>query len=261
LYPQPGRAWKLTPWALVAIRSCGYRGAPPRGVDVKPPPGIPEIRDFRPFLGIFPKMGFLATFRPGSYRAKMPKNVEKWRFLAFLTIFSENAGKTRFFGVLGLKRPFLALLGLLAQGFYINPSGALPRGRGSPPRGLGGLGTRVPGDRGGPETSGIPDPGIGVWKPLPPGRGGPGRPRDQSREAPRVGFYINPSRRGPAVPGRGPGVPKVAPVPRGGSGRPPRRSWDCPSPGGTPAGNRGRGSPHRGRGEDPLLLPEEGRPV
>jgi len=156
-------------------------------------------------------MGLLATFRPGSYRAKMPKNVEKWRFLAFLTIFSENAGKTRFFGVLGLKRPFSALLGLLAQGFYINPSGALPRGRGSPPRGLGGLGTRVPGDRGGPETSGIPDPGIGVWKPLPPGRGapggpgtGPGRPREWGfTSTPRAGAPRSPREGKPPQGARG----------------------------------------------------------
>jgi len=206
-------------------------------------------------------MGVLATFWPGSYRAKMPKNVKKWRFLAFLTIFSENAGKTRFFGVLGLKRPFSALLGLLAQGFYINPSGALPRGRGSPPRGLEGLGTRVPGDQGGPETSGIPDPGIGVRKPLPPGRGGPGRPRDRSREAPRVGFYINPSRRGPAVPGGFPGSRKSRRGPAGAPGDLPGGPGTTPPREGPPPGTAGGGAPHRGRGEDPLLLPEEGRPV
>jgi len=163
-----------------------------------------------------------------------------------LAIFSENAGKTRFFGVLGLKRPFSALLGLLAQGFYINPSGPLPQGRGSPPRGLGGLGTRVPGDRGGPETSGIPDPEIGVRSPLPPGRGGPGRPRDRSREAPRVGFYINPSRRGPAVPRAGSGDPES----RGGAPRglrgPLREVLGPPLPGRGSPGEPREGEPPQG---------------
>jgi len=40
----------------------GNRGAPPRGVDVKPPPGDPGIRVFGPILGIFPKIGVSGSF-------------------------------------------------------------------------------------------------------------------------------------------------------------------------------------------------------
>jgi len=39
----------------------GYR-APARGVDVKPPPGDPEIRDFCPFLSILLKIGVPGPF-------------------------------------------------------------------------------------------------------------------------------------------------------------------------------------------------------
>jgi len=191
----------------------------------------------------------------------LPKNAEKCQILAIFVIFGQNAGKTRFFGLLGLKWPFSGLFGPGAQGFYINPRRARPGGRGTLPGAWepGDQGSRGPGGLG---TSGIPDPGSrGPGSPLPPGRGGLGRSRDRSREAPRTGFYINPSRRPPAVPGRGPGDSEShAGAPRG-SGRPPRRPWTTPSPGGTPRRYRGRGSPHRGRGEDPLLLPEEGRPV
>jgi len=35
--------------------SPGYRGAPARGVDVKPLPGVPGIRDFCPLFGDFPQ--------------------------------------------------------------------------------------------------------------------------------------------------------------------------------------------------------------
>jgi len=44
------------------------------------------------------------------------------------------------------------------------------------------------------------------------GRGAPGSPGTGVREPRRGGFYINPSRRGPAVPGGGPGGPSWARV-------------------------------------------------
>jgi len=91
--------------------------------------------------------------------------------------------------------------GAPGRGFYINPSrGRRARGPGpsgtlrDPP-----LGARAPG-------AGLRDPGIPggprTWSPGPPDRvpetppGLPGAPRP----LPRRGFYINPSRRGPAVP-------------------------------------------------------------
>jgi len=96
--------------------------------------------------------------------------------------------------------------GIPGRGFYINPS---PRGPEPRIRGPG-----VPGSRGAlPPGAGEPLPEAGILIPDP---GIPGRsrrpPREASRGAPApLGgapeglFYINPSRRGPAVPARGPG--------------------------------------------------------
>jgi len=131
-YPQPGRAWKPTPWTLVAPGGRRYRGAPPRGVDVK-----------QPLVG-----GPRGPGRPGGG----------------------------------------------SQG----PGGGTP-------------GTPVPRSR---IRDPDPWPGRPQGAPGDPGNGvpGPRRPR-------RGGFYINPSRRGPAVPGppgagrpgsRGPGEPSGA---------------------------------------------------
>jgi len=155
-------------------------------------------------------------------------------------------------GLFGQKRAFWAFFGPGAQGFYINPSGALPRGRGRPSRAPGAWG---PGSPGSGEVSGPPGsriPGIGVRSPLPPGRGGPGRPRDRSRRPRRVGFYINPSRRGPAVPGRGPGGPESrAGAPRG-LRRPPREVLRPPLPREGPARVPREGEPPQGaRGGSP----------
>jgi len=77
--------------------------------------------------------------------------------------FPEKCQKTGFLAVWAHKRPFWAFLALLAQGFYINPSGGGPGGLGSP-RGLpgpcpGGSRDPVPG------IPGIQDPRI----PLPRG--------------------------------------------------------------------------------------------
>jgi len=114
--------------------------------------------------------------------------------------------------------------------FYINPSGPLPRGRGSPAdvsadlRGDPGSGIRDPG---GPSGTGVPGaPGsLGLPEGVPlPWRGSPARPRGSGvPDTGRGGFYINPSRRGPAVP-RGPGSR------RGREGPPPEVPGDRPGP-------------------------------
>jgi len=87
--------------------------------------------------------------------------------------------------------------------------GTPARYRGAPARGVdvkpspGDPGTGVPAPWRGPEgpPGGFPNPGRGPGWP-----GVPGAPRDRSRTARRGGFYINPSRRGPAVPGAVPGA-------------------------------------------------------
>jgi len=115
--------------------------------------------------------------------------------------------------------------------FVASGSSGTPGNRGAPPRGVDVKPPRSGGPRGpgkpqtgspdlsgGSSGTGVPgDPRSGVPDPLPRGRGspwqGPG-PLPGSRRALRSpgarGFYINPSRRGPAVPAgpdRGPGVP------------------------------------------------------
>jgi len=112
-------------------------------------------------------------------------------------------------------RGILALLGPFPRGFYINPSGALPRGRGTP----GSLPRRSPGPSRDPGIRDL-DPSLRQGAPPAPGGGFPGTPgpRDPGSRAPdprRGGFYINPSRRPPAVP-RGPGRETGPSRPRGG---------------------------------------------
>jgi len=73
------------------------------------------------------------------------------------------------------KRGFSALLGPFPQGFYINPSGALPGGRGTPgdlPEGVPetGSGSRIPDPGSQPPAGGSPVPGGGV--PRDPGTPG-----------------------------------------------------------------------------------------
>jgi len=156
--------------------------------------------------------------------AKNPIFGQNWEKWLFFSIFQENSPVAT-----GLKVAKMAKnghfpenrpkVGVPARGFYINPSrrspgtpldpgsrnrgsGASPSPRAGVPRGpgFGTSGTGVPGDLPG-RVRGSP---FGPPRPLGP----PGRPR-------RGLFYINPSRRGPAVP-RGPGG-----VPRG---YPPGRS-------------------------------------
>jgi len=140
--------------------------------------------------------------------------------------------------------------------------GGTPVGnRGAPPRGVdvkplgrrghpGALG--APGSPPGPRPgrspgSGPRDPDPGIRGPCPQGPGeGPRRPGPRSpgsRDLARGGFYINPSRRGPAVPRGGSGDLGSREGRKGPSGGPGRRT---PLPGlrETPAGNRG--APARG---------------
>jgi len=101
-------------------------------------------------------------------------------------------------------------------------------------------GSRRPGSRR-PWVPESPAPGLG--RPF-SGSRGPGGSRTPSRRPGARGFYINPSRRGPAVPGGGPldlGVPKVRKGPSGGP-------WATPAPGGlqTPLPRKPRGPGARG---------------
>jgi len=160
--------------------------------------------------------------------------------------------------------PFWAKMGLFGPrrappggGFTSTPGGppgGSPRGLGGPPGASGSpggvSGTRSPD----PGSWGSPDPWSGT--PAPGGRGPPGTPGPRFRE----GFYINPSRRGPAVPRRGSGTGG----PRGPVSRASREAPDATPPGRgsgplsqTPRGTAGVGSPRRGRRGLPSLLPEE----
>jgi len=190
--------------------------------------------------------GHFGGFWPGSYRAIFSKNGQKWPFWP----------KTAKNGVFGHNSPFWAILALFgprrapaARGFTSTPAPPAGEGPGAPggPKGLSGPrpeglpGTLVPE---------VPDPGPGI-----PAPGGPGAPEPRSRDPgtrrglrtpPRGWFYINPSRRGPAVPAGGPrdqGSP-------GGPRRGPREADFQPRPAGVKIplflvpGNRG--APARG---------------
>jgi len=116
-----------------------------------------------------------------------------------------------------------------------------PRAEGSP-RALGAPG-RPPGPR--PGRSARPrSPGsriLGSWDPAPGAPEGPGRPRTRSpgfRDHARGGFYINPSRRGPAVPGAVPGTWGPQGVQKGPLGGPGRQT-PVPGPGNPSPGTAG----------------------
>jgi len=161
------------------------------------------------------------------------------------------------------------------QGFYINPS--RPGGLGRP-RGLKGP-RRALRDQEGPESRipGSPDPRssrIPGRGPPAPGREGSPDPGFRDPGAPRGWFYINPSRRGPAVPAgslRDPGSPGGPPGPPGGPGpdplpgrgTPPARARGFTSTprAGAPRFPAGVGAPEGGLEGSPLLLPEEGSSV
>jgi len=194
-------------------------GAPPRGVDVKPPPRIwPDLENGLP--------GPL----PGSGTSKEPKTpnlteipfdlgfLKSKRFqsnLPKMRVFTRISGFWAYFGVFDPSgvpdAPATSRAGVVLHQPLAGPS---PGGGGacSGPPGPPGSGIRDPGtswDQG-PETSG--------WETSHPGtapsrrRGWTTRSRDsrdsRTRPPPRGWFYINPSRRGP-VPGRGapPGNP------------------------------------------------------
>jgi len=88
-----------------------------------------------------------------------------------------------------------------ATGFYINPSRGLPRDPAGTPEPSGPCPGPPPGDPWGGAWT--PVPGSGIRDPS-GDPGGSGRPPlglpTPSREGARGLFYINPSRRGPAVP-------------------------------------------------------------
>jgi len=162
----------------------GNRGGPPRGVDVKPPRGPGFGTPKNPFLGsgspFSPQNPVLGTSPP---RTK-PRKPQKRAIIPHFGVF---------WAFLGSRGPFS---GSRSGGFTSTPRAAgwdrsqAPGARGTPPRPLGEP-WGSPGDPSGTprvrETS-----GSGI------------------RTPPRGGFYINPSRRGPAVSrrDRGPGDPR-----------------------------------------------------
>jgi len=170
--------------------------------------------------------------------------------------FWPKSRKKAFFPGFTRKRPKRAFFGPLPRGFYINPSGTLPRGRGpgGPSRSPGGSRSPDPGSWACPGPLASQGPPLGEPRgPRKRGSGGSGPQRGPGTR-PRTGFYINPSRRGPAVSrrgsrDRGPGGPK-----KGLPGSP----WATPSQGGvqtTPRGPGGGGEPRRGSEGYPSLLP------
>jgi len=101
---------------------------------------------------------------------------------------------------LGLLGPFRAPAGVPGRGFYINPWPGRPGGSQGPGRAL--RGSRGPGGVPGTGYPGSQILGIGQIPGQGPRPGREGAPGDPGT-GPRGLFYINPSRRGPAVPGAG----------------------------------------------------------
>jgi len=252
--PAPGRRWLATPLP-------GNRGAPARGVDVKPP------RNRGPGEA------------PGGQNP--PKSPKKG-FLAQNPDFGPFSAKTAFF------RPFCLSRTSPRGGFYINPS---RRGPAVPKRGFLGPSPGNPRKRGFSgifpdfgENRGFRDPGGGLAQGTPgtpPGnRGAPARgvdvkpPRGAVRRDPpgpwgppdRVwdppgapepsGGPSGPPPGGPGARSRGPGAgvlhQPLAPGPRGSPGRPGRALRDPLGPEplrrgwGAPAPYRGGGADRRG---------------
>jgi len=158
----------------------GNRGAPARGVDVKPLAREGQNGPKRPKT---PEKGVRPPKRPK--KAFFPENGQKWPF------FKKNPKNPGFRGPRAgvLHQPLAGPAGP-GSGTLRGPEASR---EGSPSPGAGIRGSRI---------RDLPGPGPGD----PPGQG-PGtsqRPPGPPRARPRRGFYINPSRRGPAVPG-GPG--------------------------------------------------------
>jgi len=160
--------------------------------------------------------------------AKNPDFRDFWLKWPFLAISRQNSpvatglkvAENPIFGVFLQKRGKIPGFRDPGRGFYINPSRAPPGPGLRDPRALespspgAGEPSGTPGLR-----DPVPGPGPG---PLPGSPGGPRRPlRRPGRPLPAPGgglFYINPSRRGPAVPaGSGSATPrrKVTPGRRG----------------------------------------------
>jgi len=195
----------------------------------------------------------------------LPKNAEKCQILAIFAIFGQNAGKTRFFGLLGLKWPFSGLFGPGAQGFYINPSGAPARGRGTLPGAWepGDQGSRGPGGLG---TSGIPDPGIPGSGEPPPARAG--RPREAPGPVPAgpaYGVLHQPLAAAPRGSREGSGRPRKSRRGPAGLREASQEALGPPLPReGPPAGTAGGGAPTGGEGRIPSSFRRKGvrsRPV
>jgi len=156
---------------------------------------------FRPFC---PFWAILAPFSEGFYinpSRRGPRN-------PFFGVLAGDPGKPRFSGFFGLFPQIWGNLGFSdprrGLGLPGSPGRAPetpPGNRGAPARGVDVkplAGTRVRGPPG--PLPGLRDPFLGSWGP--PGAPGPLQgPGDPSRGLRRQGFYINPSRRGPAVPG------------------------------------------------------------
>jgi len=227
--PAPGRRWLATPPPLP-----GNRGAPARGVDVKPPrnrgPGEAPGGSKPPKM---PKMGIF------------PEKVGFWPFLAKMAIFTV----------------FRDFSGSRKRGFTSTPRA------GAPVTPFWGFRSPGPGEpREGPFWAlfgEIPQNG-GFW-----GSGAPGVSRPPGyRGAPARGVDVKPPSPGP--PGPGPGaspriwVPRTPPGVRRPSGRPSRAPPGegdprpgapapgvlhqplAPAPRGSPGGVRGPGAPGRG---------------
>jgi len=188
----------------------GNRGAPPRGVDVKPPPGTGVLD---PFSGKCPILGILGTFSPvatGPFFEKIAKISDfwpKWAKMPFL------AGKPPFWGFLA----FLGHFGPAAPGVLHQPPGGPSQGAGSPgdppDPGSGVPGSRGPG-RGsgdlGSRRPGTPPPGAGE---VPEGPGtGPGDRGPGPGSSGEGGFTSTPRAGAPRFPGSRPARTGVIPL-------------------------------------------------
>jgi len=206
------------------LASPGSPGGVSQGPKRAPRPQIPRFRGI-PDPDPLREGGFTSTPRAGAPRFPGTRNPQNARKRAKTRKMGKNAQIRGFPGISrkmaknGLFSGISGFLGFSAPGYR----GAPARGVDVKPPSRRGLGSGKPRNRGfgGPEASGGL-PGTPGGAPGGPGKAlrSPGAPDGVPEPVPGQGFYINPSRRGPAVPGAGPSGPGVPGPPRGPPGGP-----------------------------------------
>jgi len=179
----------------------GNRGAPPRGVDVKPLPGGSFGTPKKPFLGSWTPFPPQNGVPEGSLSRRKPPEPRKMAIIPHFGVFLP---------ILGSRSPFWGPAG---GGFTSTPRAGAPRSE----KGV---------FWGYPARAGFPDPGTGVapgGPPGPPGRPSPGPGSPGNRGAPARGVDVKPPRAGSRDPSRG---QEPGETPPRGPGRPLGDLWE-----------------------------------